>query len=63
MEGIGLIEKRNKNCIKWKGAIAGENTEEAGERLALLQVSSSPHPTSPPSHHLTSPHPTPPPFT
>ena len=38
LEGIGLIEKRNKNCIKWKGAVAGENTQEASERLALLQV-------------------------
>jgi len=37
LEGIGLIEKRNKNCIKWKGAVAGENTQEASERLALLQ--------------------------
>ena len=39
LEGIGLIEKRNKNCIKWKGAVAGENTQEASERLTLLQVS------------------------
>ena len=38
LEGIGLIEKRNKNCIKWKGAVAGENTQEASERLTLLQV-------------------------
>merc|ERR1719310_2720338 len=38
LEGIGLIEKQNKNCIKWKGAVAGENTQEASERLALLQV-------------------------
>jgi len=37
LEGIGLIEKRNKNCIKWKGAIAGENTQEASDRLCLLQ--------------------------
>jgi len=37
LEGIGLIEKRNKNCIKWKGAVAGENTQEASERLTLLQ--------------------------
>ncbi len=27
LEGIGLIEKRNKNCIKWMGAVAGENTQ------------------------------------
>lgn len=37
LEGIGLIEKRNKNCIKWKGAVAGENTQEASDRLAVLQ--------------------------
>jgi len=37
LEGIGLIEKRNKNCIKWKGAVAGENTQEASDRLMVLQ--------------------------
>ena len=37
LEGIGLIEKRNKNCIKWKGAIAGENTQEATDRISVLQ--------------------------
>ena len=37
LEGIGLIEKRNKNCIKWKGAVAGENTQEASDRISLLQ--------------------------
>merc|ERR1712109_20279 len=37
LEGIGLIEKRNKNCIKWKGAVAGENTQEASDRLLVLQ--------------------------
>jgi len=37
LEGIGLIEKGNKNCIKWKGAIAGENTQEANDRLSVLQ--------------------------
>ena len=37
LEGIGLIEKKNKNCIKWKGAVAGENTQEASERLFVLQ--------------------------
>merc|ERR1719490_147630 len=37
LEGIGLIEKRNKNCIQWMGAVAGENTQEASERLTLLQ--------------------------
>jgi len=37
LEGIGLIEKRNKNCIKWKGAVAGENTQEATDRISILQ--------------------------
>lgn len=37
LEGIGLIEKRNKNCIKWKGAVAGENTKEATDRITFLQ--------------------------
>jgi len=37
LEGIGLIEKKNKNCIKWKGAVAGENTQEASDRLYVLQ--------------------------
>lgn len=37
LEGIGLIEKRNKNCIKWMGAVAGQNTQEASERLKYLQ--------------------------
>ena len=27
LEGIGLIEKRNKNCIVWKGAVEGEDSE------------------------------------
>jgi len=37
LEGIGLIERGNKNCIKWKGAVAGENTQEASDRLMVLQ--------------------------
>jgi transcription factor E2F4/5 len=37
LEGIGLIEKRNKNCIVWKGAVAGGNTQEASDRIKLLQ--------------------------
>ena len=27
LEGIGLIEKRNKNCIVWKGAVEGEDSQ------------------------------------
>lgn len=37
LEGIGLIEKRNKNCIVWKGAVAGENSQEATDRIQVLQ--------------------------
>merc|ERR1712061_695652 len=37
LEGIGLIEKRNKNCIQWMGAVAGSNTEEANGRVDLLK--------------------------
>jgi len=37
LEGIGLIEKRNKNCIQWMGAVAGSNTDEANERVDLLK--------------------------
>merc|ERR1711981_166404 len=37
LEGIGLIEKKNKNCIQCKGAVAGSNTPEATDRLAVLK--------------------------
>lgn len=37
LEGIGLIEKKNKNCIQWKGAVAGSNTQEATDRLSVLK--------------------------
>merc|ERR1711947_24697 len=36
LEGIGLIEKRNKNCIQWRGAVPGSNTQESVDRLAVL---------------------------
>jgi transcription factor E2F3 len=38
LEGIGLIEKQSKNTIKWKGAISGDNTVEAYERLHRAQA-------------------------
>ncbi|CAF1172250.1 unnamed protein product [Adineta ricciae] len=38
LEGIGLIEKQSKNTIKWKGAISGDNTIEAYERLHRAQA-------------------------
>merc|ERR1711909_244290 len=34
LEGIGLIEKKNKNCIQWRGAVPGSNTQESVDRLA-----------------------------
>ena len=37
MEGIGLIEKKNKNCIQWRGAVPGSNTQESVDRLAVLK--------------------------
>lgn len=37
LEGIGLIEKRNKNCIVWKGAIEGEDTKESADKLKVLE--------------------------
>lgn len=37
LEGIGLIEKKSKNSIQWKGAGPGCNTLELSERLAVLQ--------------------------
>ncbi|CAF1189987.1 unnamed protein product [Didymodactylos carnosus] len=38
LEGIGLIEKQSKNTIKWKGAISGDNTVEAYQRLNHKQI-------------------------
>ncbi|CAF3055837.1 unnamed protein product [Rotaria socialis] len=38
LEGIGLIEKQSKNTIRWKGAISGDNTVEAYERLHRAQA-------------------------
>ena len=37
LEGIGLIEKKNKNCIQWRGAVPGSNTQESVDRLAVLK--------------------------
>lgn len=37
LEGIGLIEKKNKNCIQWRGAVPGSNTQESVDRLAVLR--------------------------
>ncbi|KAG8196510.1 hypothetical protein JTE90_012324 [Oedothorax gibbosus] len=37
LEGIGLIEKKSKNSIQWKGAGPGCNTREISDRLVLLK--------------------------
>lgn len=37
LEGIGLIEKKSKNSIQWKGAGPGCNTQEMADRLAILK--------------------------
>ncbi|CAE1299417.1 E2F4_5 [Acanthosepion pharaonis] len=37
LEGIGLIEKKSKNSIQWKGAGPGCNTREISDRLVSLK--------------------------
>ncbi|XP_002732836.2 transcription factor E2F5-like [Saccoglossus kowalevskii] len=37
LEGIGLIEKKSKNSIQWKGAGPGCNTKEITDRLTALK--------------------------
>ncbi|PSN41460.1 Transcription factor E2F4 [Blattella germanica] len=37
LEGIGLIEKKSKNSIQWKGAGPGCNTQEMADRLMELK--------------------------
>ncbi|XP_071958166.1 transcription factor E2F5-like [Antedon mediterranea] len=37
LEGIGLIEKKSKNSIQWKGAGPGCNTVELADRLEVLK--------------------------
>ncbi|EDV21198.1 uncharacterized protein TRIADDRAFT_50818 [Trichoplax adhaerens] len=37
LEGIGLIEKKSKNSIQWKGAGPGCNTREISDRLMKLK--------------------------
>ncbi|KAG9478661.1 hypothetical protein GDO78_012357 [Eleutherodactylus coqui] len=38
LEGIGLIEKKSKNSIQWKGVGAGCNTKEILDRLKNLKA-------------------------
>ncbi|XP_003424885.1 transcription factor E2F4 [Nasonia vitripennis] len=37
LEGIGLIEKKSKNSIQWKGAGPGCNSQEVGDKLTDLK--------------------------
>ncbi|XP_072169327.1 transcription factor E2F5-like [Diadema setosum] len=37
LEGIGLIEKKSKNSIQWKGGGPGSNTKEASDRVDELK--------------------------
>lgn len=37
LEGIGLIEKRSKNSIQWKGAGPDGNATEVGKKVNLLR--------------------------
>eukprot|EP00794_Sanderia_malayensis_P018917 gene18917-20821_t len=37
LEGIGLIEKKSKNSIQWKGAGPGCNTKEISDKLGHLK--------------------------
>jgi len=37
LEGVGLIEKKNKNCIMWKGGGPGTNTQDVLDRLSYLK--------------------------
>ncbi|KAK6319967.1 hypothetical protein J4Q44_G00090740 [Coregonus suidteri] len=38
LEGIGLIEKKSKNSIQWKGVGPGCNTREIADKLIDLKV-------------------------
>ncbi|XP_059191679.1 transcription factor E2F4 isoform X2 [Centropristis striata] len=38
LEGIGLIEKKSKNSIQWKGVGPGCNTREIGDKLIDLKA-------------------------
>ncbi|KAM9808396.1 transcription factor E2F4 [Neosynchiropus ocellatus] len=38
LEGIGLIEKKSKNSIQWKGVGPGCNTREIGDKLTDLKA-------------------------
>ncbi|KAK9538698.1 hypothetical protein VZT92_003851 [Zoarces viviparus] len=38
LEGIGLIEKKNKNIIQWRGETSGSQTEEVLEQVKVLKA-------------------------
>ncbi|GAB5582364.1 transcription factor E2F4 [Prionailurus iriomotensis] len=38
LEGIGLIEKKSKNSIQWKGVGPGCNTREIADKLIELKA-------------------------
>ncbi|KAI4809693.1 hypothetical protein KUCAC02_018559 [Chaenocephalus aceratus] len=38
LEGVGLIEKKNKNIIQWRGENSGSQTQEVLEQLKVLKA-------------------------
>ncbi|XP_054481091.1 transcription factor E2F5 [Anoplopoma fimbria] len=38
LEGVGLIEKKNKNIIQWRGENTGSQTEEVQEQVTVLKA-------------------------
>ncbi|XP_061695318.1 transcription factor E2F5 [Syngnathoides biaculeatus] len=38
LEGIGLIEKKNKNIVQWRGEDGGSRTQEVLDQVRLLQA-------------------------
>uniref|UniRef100_A0A673AEW0 E2F transcription factor 5 n=1 Tax=Sphaeramia orbicularis TaxID=375764 RepID=A0A673AEW0_9TELE len=37
LEGVGLIEKKNKNIIQWRGENTGSQTQEVLEQVKVLK--------------------------
>uniref|UniRef100_A0A3B4XF32 E2F transcription factor 5 n=1 Tax=Seriola lalandi dorsalis TaxID=1841481 RepID=A0A3B4XF32_SERLL len=38
LEGVGLIEKKNKNIIQWRGENTGSQTQEVLEQVKVLKA-------------------------
>ncbi|KAF1383662.1 hypothetical protein PFLUV_G00134180 [Perca fluviatilis] len=38
LEGVGLIEKKNKNIIQWRGENSGSQTQEVLEHVKVLKA-------------------------